>query len=89
MANTAPPRPYAVALACSTASSTSRTRVTVSVGPKVSSRTAAASSGTSTSTVGCAYGGRTDVGAADHRPAAAGQRVVDVPADHVELGRAW
>ncbi len=58
-AKTAAPSPYEDALARSTASSTSATLVTVSVGPKVSSGTAAASSGTSTSTVGYAYGGRT------------------------------
>ena len=74
-----------MALASATASSASRTLVTVRVGPKVSSRIARASSGTSTSTVGSTYGGRTASGAAEHRPAAAGQRVVDVPADDVEL----
>ena len=51
-ANTAPARPYDVALVRLSASSTSGTRVTVTVGPKVSSVTALLSSGTSTSTVG-------------------------------------
>ena len=50
--NTAPARPYDVALVRSSASSASRTRATVMVGPNVSSCTAALSSGTSTSTVG-------------------------------------
>ena len=53
--NTAPARPYWVALVRRTASSMLSTGSIVSVGPKVSSVIAVESSGTSTRIVGCTY----------------------------------
>jgi DNA-binding CsgD family transcriptional regulator len=58
--NTAEPRPCRLSLASVIASSMSRTRLTTTTGPKVSSVIAMLSSGTSVSTTGRTYGGRTE-----------------------------
>ena len=65
----------------------SLTLVTVTVGPNVSSVIAAESCGTSVSTVGWMNRSPTASGPPTDRRAAAGDRVVDVPADDVDLGR--